>query len=129
MLTNNFPDASSPVRIESQTAIRATPQSATGADGNWTHLLDTKQPVVESTEPTRISAAEQGENGWLIAQLHLDGSRTGRFLQIATGQWAAARYATYFPEQSNAILYAHENGFVMGQHVSVVPVKKQVPRR
>lgn len=43
-----------------------------------------------------------------------------RFLQIGTGQWCAAEYATLFPERSTALVYAAEFGLELGGAVRIV---------
>lgn len=83
------------------------------------------------------NCADQGEpltNGWLIQltekPIHSRDLR-GRdrsiknclepqFLQIATGQWCSAQYATLFPVSSAAEVYAEEFGYVVGYHVELV---------
>ena len=41
-------------------------------------------------------------------------------LQIGTGQWCSARYATLFPVRSAALIYAREFGYVVGETVRIV---------
>ena len=43
-----------------------------------------------------------------------------RFLQIGTGQWCAAEYATLFPERATAEAYAKEFGIPLRGTVSIV---------
>ena len=43
-----------------------------------------------------------------------------RFLQIGTGQWCAAEYATLFPERTTAEAYAREFGIPLNGSVSIV---------
>lgn len=43
-----------------------------------------------------------------------------KFLQIATGQWCSAEYATLFPLMSAAETYAKEFGFDIGTDVKIV---------
>ncbi|MFK8111332.1 MAG: hypothetical protein AB8B91_03995 [Rubripirellula sp.] len=43
-----------------------------------------------------------------------------QFLQIGTGQWCSAKYATLFPLASAAEVYAEEFGYVLGYHVKLV---------
>jgi hypothetical protein len=43
-----------------------------------------------------------------------------QFLQIGTGQWCAAKYATLFPIPSAAEVYAKEFGYIVDFHVKVV---------
>lgn len=67
--------------------------------------------------------------GWLIERIGTDGeSRFGgcppRYLQIGTGQWCGARYATLFPLQSAAMIYAKEFGYRVGFDVRVVWYRK-----
>ena len=62
--------------------------------------------------------------GWLIQSVEAAESRisasTAQFLQIGTGQWCSADYATLFPLQSAAIVYAKEFGYVVGRTVRIV---------
>lgn len=74
--------------------------------------------------------------GWLIQRtgdgqvlrISTDQSGSGRaaafdqplFLQIGTGQWCGAPYATLFPRHSTAMVYAKEFGYVVGQSVQIV---------
>lgn len=43
-----------------------------------------------------------------------------QFLQIGTGQWCSAQYATLFPQMSTAVTYAREFGFVIDENVKIV---------
>ena len=65
-----------------------------------------------------------GTDGWLIAQKLSDGQLTGRYLQIATGQWGPPSYATLFTLPSDAMVYAKEFGYSIGYGVDVVPGSK-----
>lgn len=63
--------------------------------------------------------------GWLIERMGNDAeSRLGcdppRYLQIGTGQWCGAPYATLFPQQSAANAYAKEFGYEVGRNVRLV---------
>lgn len=62
--------------------------------------------------------------GWMIELKRPDREqRFGsipRFLQIGTGQWCAAEYATLFPERSTAIVYAKEFGLDLGGPLRIV---------
>lgn len=64
------------------------------------------------------------ETGWMIQSLQETGSRALApepvHLQIATGQWCSARYATLFPVRSAAVAYAKEFGYVVGETVRIV---------
>ncbi|MDF1840920.1 MAG: hypothetical protein P1U77_05755 [Rubripirellula sp.] len=63
--------------------------------------------------------------GWLIerighpARAKFDDD-SPRFLQIGTGQWCSADYATWFPLQSAAQVYAKEFGYQADRDVRVV---------
>ncbi|MGB7345441.1 MAG: hypothetical protein WBD20_14600 [Pirellulaceae bacterium] len=60
-------------------------------------------------------------HGWLIEGRRVqDGSPTGKFLQIGTGQWCPQQYATVFPLRQTAIVYAHEFGYSVGHSAFVV---------
>jgi hypothetical protein len=43
-----------------------------------------------------------------------------RFLQIGTGQWCGAQYATLFPLRRTAIAYAREFGLLVDGGVQIV---------
>ena len=64
--------------------------------------------------------------GWLIQRTappeRCSGSKEEltRYLQIGTGQWCSAPYATLFPLYSTAVLYAGVFGFVVGENVRIV---------
>lgn len=63
-------------------------------------------------------------DGWLIqsvdaAQARIV-ARVAVYLQIGTGQWCSADYATLFPLRSAAIVYAKEFGYVVGDSVRIV---------
>ncbi|QDT12583.1 hypothetical protein [Planctomycetes bacterium K23_9] len=59
--------------------------------------------------------------GWVIeGRRPQDGSPTGRFLQIGTGQWCPQQYATVFPIRQTAIVYANEFGYCVGHNACVV---------
>lgn len=60
-------------------------------------------------------------DGWLIAEKQGDGKRSGKYLQIGTGQWGPLSYATLFPLRSTAMIYAHEFGYCIGHTADVVP--------
>lgn len=67
----------------------------------------------------------QVQQGWLIQRVTTAPSariRTSepQFLQIGTGQWCAARYATLFPLRSAAIVYARAYGYRVGESVEIV---------
>jgi hypothetical protein len=75
----------------------------------------------EHADRQRITA------GWLIARCG-DGesdSTERRYLQIGTGQWCGAAYATLFPRRRTAIIYAIEFGYVVGRTAVVVPYQRQ----
>ncbi len=56
--------------------------------------------------------------GWLIHRIDTDCRE--RYLQIATGQWCPDVYATLFPVQSAAKIYADEFGYEVGVDVEIV---------
>lgn len=63
--------------------------------------------------------------GWLIQRVNSTDDVRGcrdvpRFLQIGTGQWCGARYATLFPVRSAALIYAREFGYGVGHTVRIV---------
>jgi len=59
--------------------------------------------------------------GWVIeGQRSKDGSPTGRYLQIGTGQWCPQQYATVFPIRQTAVIYANEFGYSVGHNACVV---------
>ncbi len=62
--------------------------------------------------------------GWLIQSVDITASRIvahqAMFLQIGTGQWCSADYATLFPLRSTAVVYAKEFGYVLGHTVRIV---------
>lgn len=65
--------------------------------------------------------------GWLIqrrGQEGADGDR--RFLQIGTGQWCGAIYATLFPLRQTAITYAVEFGYEIGKTAQVVRYQRDL---
>ena len=73
--------------------------------------------------------AESGDvkgivDGWLIQSMEAAESRIvateAIYLQIGTGQWCSADYATLFPLRSTAIVYAKEFGYVVGHTVRIV---------
>lgn len=43
-----------------------------------------------------------------------------RFLQIGTGQWCSSQYATLFPSQSTAMVYALEFGLDLQGPIRIV---------
>jgi hypothetical protein len=68
--------------------------------------------------------------GWLIQRVGIDaevrpGMDPPRYLQIGTGQWCGAEYATLFPIQSSALVYVKEFGFEVGRHVRVIWHRKE----
>jgi hypothetical protein len=59
--------------------------------------------------------------GWLIERcptIEDEGER--RYLQIGTGQWCGAVYATLFPIRETAVIYAVEFGYEIGRSAKVV---------
>jgi hypothetical protein len=63
--------------------------------------------------------------GWLIQLISRPtGARrcaeVPRYLQIGTGQWCGAGYATLFPVRSAALIYAREFGHGVGHTVRIV---------
>ncbi len=64
--------------------------------------------------------------GWLIesSREQKAGKRVGasdrRFLQIGTGQWCGAEFATLFPLRRTAIAYAREFGLLVERDVEIV---------
>ena len=64
--------------------------------------------------------------GWLIESIdspkrsHKQ-DRPPLFLQIGTGQWCGAEYATLFPLKRTAIIYAREFGLLIDRKVRIVP--------
>ena len=75
--------------------------------------------LIQSTAGPPSTAARQ-------PRMSSDGSKLGaetdrpRYLQIGTGQWCGAEYATLFPLYSTAIVYAKEFGYVVGETVRIV---------
>ena len=68
--------------------------------------------------------------GWLIERIGTDAAtRLGcdppRYLQLGTGQWCAAEYATLFPLQSTALAYAKEFGYIPGDNVRLAWHRKR----
>ena len=68
--------------------------------------------------------------GWLIERIgHPAATQFGRdsprFLQIGTGQWCSAEYATWYPLQSAAQVYAKEFGYETDRDVRVVWHRKR----
>lgn len=66
-----------------------------------------------------------GGGGWLIQCARPSpnvriGSDRPLFLQIGTGQWCSAEYATLFPMRSAAIVYAKAYGYAVGDNVVIV---------
>ena len=63
-------------------------------------------------------------DGWMIQSIPDSASpplaRELVHLQIGTGQWCSARYATIFPVRSAAFIYAKEFGYVVGETVRIV---------
>ena len=68
----------------------------------------------------RPAAPEQLNDGWLIERCGPSGPGEKRYLQIGTGQWCGAAYATVFPQPSTAELYAVDFGYEPGKSVRVV---------
>ncbi len=72
------------------------------------------------------SPAKGLTKGWLIELSHrrTDPGKTEasprRFLQIGTGQWCGAEYATLFPLRRTAITYAREFGLLVDREVQIV---------
>ncbi len=66
--------------------------------------------------------------GWLI-QKGIDSLRAHSehcdqiYLQIGTGQWCSAMYATRFPTKTAAIAYAQKFGYRVGQTAQIVPFR------
>ena len=48
------------------------------------------------------------------------GDSSRRFLQIGTGQWCGAQYATLFPLRRTAVTYAREFGLLVDREVQIV---------
>lgn len=65
------------------------------------------------------------ETSWLIEKRSPEGERTGRFLQIGTGQWCPSQYATRFPLRRTAVAYAHEFGYSVGYTAEIVPFQDE----
>lgn len=63
-------------------------------------------------------------SGWLIRQRLPDGTKTEKFLQIGTGQWCPSQYATRFPMQRTAMVYANEFGYSVGYTAEIVPYRQ-----
>ena len=68
--------------------------------------------------------------GWLIERIGDDLSTRlcgdpPRYLQLGTGQWCPAEYATLFPQQSTALIYAREFGYVPGRDVRLAWHRKR----
>lgn len=64
--------------------------------------------------------------GWLIGLIDNPKrsdkhNRPPLFLQIGTGQWCGAEYATVFPLKRTAIIYAREFGLLIDRKVRIVP--------
>ncbi len=66
----------------------------------------------------------QPADGWLIEWRFPATDRRftliPRFLQIGTGQWCSAEYATLFPERTIALAYAEELGIPLQGGVRIV---------
>lgn len=81
-------------------------------------------------QKSRTDQSESGQwnaavGGWLVCQAEsTEGDRfppkRRRFLQIGTGQWCSAEYATLFPIRSAAIVYAKTFGYTIGDDVTIV---------
>ena len=77
----------------------------------------------DDREPTHKNSIPQTRftQGWIIeGRCADDGHPTGRFLQIGTGQWCPKEYATVFPLQNTATVYACEFGYRVGHNANVV---------
>ena len=80
----------------------------------------------ESWDAQRAETAHLGRPaaGWLIEwKIPAPDQRftlIPRFLQIGTGQWCAAEYATLFPHRATAEAYAKEFGIPLQGAVSIV---------
>ena len=61
--------------------------------------------------------------GWLIERFGA-GDSERRFLQIGTGQWCGAPYATLFPLRRTAMIYAAEFGFAIGSTARIIRYRK-----
>ena len=60
-------------------------------------------------------------DGWLIKRVVASRlADEDRYLQIGTGQWCAAPFATLFPIRSAAIVYAQAYGYCVGESVEIV---------
>ncbi|QEG00594.1 hypothetical protein Mal15_46650 [Stieleria maiorica] len=85
-----------------------------------------------SPEPAPVGMAA----GWLIAEksaVEIDArgtddpspwQRSPRCLQLGTGQWCSARWATWFPAPGPAIRYAVELGFKVGDSVEIIFLRR-----
>ena len=66
--------------------------------------------------------------GWLIelSRVENDSGKTDasrrRFLQIGTGQWCGAEYATLFPLRRTAVSYAREFGLLVDRELQDVQI-------
>ena len=84
-------------------------------------------PVDEETwQPNAQSPAKGLTKGWLIERIDFLGTEQAdcdsnrRFLQIGTGQWCGAPYATLFPMRRTAIAYTREFGLAVDRKVRIV---------
>ena len=82
----------------------------------------TSHEHVANTHSTRSSGPVfQFRQGWVIEGRRTeDGSPSGRFLQIGTGQWCPQQYATVFPLRQTAVIYANEFGYSIGHNAAIV---------
>lgn len=74
-----------------------------------------ESPVRDTNSSGRIT------DGWLIERPVLSGKgEEPRYLQIGTGQWCAATYATLFPHRRTAVSYAVDFGYQPGTTARIV---------
>ncbi|MEM8666947.1 MAG: hypothetical protein AAGG48_05495 [Planctomycetota bacterium] len=81
------------------------------------------------SEPADRVDARACVAGWLIERMGAAGRRFDedlpRYLQLGTGQWCGAEFATLFPIRSAALIYAREFGYEPGRNVRLVWHRKQ----
>jgi hypothetical protein len=58
--------------------------------------------------------------GWSLPATDQRFTLVPRFLQIGTGQWCAAEYATLFPARTTAETYAREFGIPLNKSVRIM---------
>lgn len=71
--------------------------------------------------PPVHSASHSLRFGWLIRRQTAGDCDQPLYLQIGTGQWCAAQYATLFPLRRTAVTYAIDFGYSPGETAEIVP--------